>query len=35
MYYKTLSLLLLSASAMAAPQDGNNYSDIIANLDSL
>ncbi|ODM22718.1 hypothetical protein SI65_00307 [Aspergillus cristatus] len=35
MQYKTLSLLLLSATAMAAPQDGNNYSDLIGDLDSL
>jgi hypothetical protein len=35
MQYKTLPLLLLSATAMAAPQDGNNNSDIIADLDSL
>jgi len=35
MQYKTLSLLLLSATAMAAPQDGNNYSDLIGDLGSL
>lgn len=35
MYYKTLSVLLLSATALAAPQEDNNYSSVLNDLDSL
>ena len=35
MYYKTLSVLLLSATAMAIPQEENSYSSIMSELDSL
>lgn len=35
MYYKTLSVLLLSATAMAAPQEENNYSSVMEELNSV
>ena len=34
MYYKTLSVLLLSATAMATPQE-NNYSSVMDELNSV
>ena len=34
MYYKTLSVFLLSATAMAAPEE-NNYSSVMEELNSV